>query len=156
MIWVILVRGVALTWPGIFAIWAILVNSSFYWKELRSWNSILLGICCICCQRYNVNVTVSICDRWKNNYSFLWSYHPWTGNCKGFREKGGIRPLKIFSKPSFINKFEMPLPTTVIVGLAMLFPSAWWVIEDFSLSLKVKCLLYPLVIGGVGLFCYFK
>ena len=34
-------------------------------------------------------------------------------------------PLRIFSKPSAVNGFEVPLPTTVWVGLAMLFPSAW-------------------------------
>ena len=60
-----------------------------------------------------------------------------------------IRSLRIFSKPSTINEFGTPLPTTVWVGLAMLFPSAWWVVEDFSLGLKANGFLYPLAVGGV-------
>jgi len=33
----------------------------------------------------------------------------------------------------------MPLPTTILVGLAMLFFSVWWVVEDFLLNLNANC-----------------
>jgi len=49
---------------------------------------------------------------------------------RDFGGEGGTKSLRIFSKPSAINKFGMSLPTIVWVGLAMLFSSAWWVIED--------------------------
>jgi len=48
---------------------------------------------------------------------------PWTEIIKWL--SNGNRSLRIFS-----NGFDMPLPTTVWVGLATLFPSAWWVVED--------------------------
>jgi len=41
-----------------------------------------------------------------------------------FGGEDGTKSLRIFSKPSAINRFGVPLPTTVYVGLAMLFPSA--------------------------------
>jgi len=44
-----------------------------------------------------------------------------SGFWRGRREKS----LKIFSKPSAINEFSIPLSTTIWVKLAMLFPSAW-------------------------------
>ena len=62
----------------------------------------------------------------------------------------GSRSLKIFSKSSVINRFGMPLLTNVWVGLAMLFPSAWWVVKNFLLDLNANYFLYPLVIGGIG------
>jgi len=43
---------------------------------------------------------------------------------RDFGGEGGTKSLKIFTKPSAINGFGMPLPTTVSVGLAMLFSSA--------------------------------
>jgi len=43
---------------------------------------------------------------------------------RDFGGKDGIKSLRIFSKPSAINGFGMPLPTTFLVMLAMLFPSA--------------------------------
>jgi len=48
---------------------------------------------------------------------------------RDFGGKDGTKSFIIFSKPSAINKFDMPLPTTVWVGLAMLFSLVWWVIE---------------------------
>jgi len=49
---------------------------------------------------------------------------------RDFRGIDGIKSLRIFSKPSAIKEFGMSLPTTVWVGLVMLFFSAWWVVED--------------------------
>ena len=69
-------------------------------------------------------------------------FHGWE-LVRDFRGEGGIGTLRIFSKPSAINRFGMSLPTTIWVGLAMLFPSAWWVVEDFLLGLKANCFLYP-------------
>ena len=75
---------------------------------------------------------------------------PWTGIGKGFWRGSGNRSLRIFSKLSAINGFGMPLPTTIWVGLAMLFPSAWWVVEDFLLNLNANYFRYPLTVGGIG------
>jgi len=41
---------------------------------------------------------------------------PWKGLVRDFGGEGGIRFLRIFSKPSAINKFGMLLLTTVWVG----------------------------------------
>ena len=54
----------------------------------------------------------------------------WRESVSDFVEVRGIRSLRFFSKPSAINGFELPLPTTVWVGLVMLFPSVWWVVEN--------------------------
>ena len=59
------------------------------------------------------------------------------------KESNGIRSLKIFSKFSAINGFGLPLPTIIWVGLDILFPSAWWVVEDFILGLEANIFLYP-------------
>jgi len=60
------------------------------------------------------------------------------GIVRDFGRIGAIRSLKIFSKLSAINEFDLPLSTTIWVVVVMLFPSAWWVVEDFSLSLKAN------------------
>jgi len=60
---------------------------------------------------------------------------------RGLWWESRIRSLRIFSKFSVINVFDMPLATTVWVRLAMLFPSAWWVIEDFVLGLEANVFL---------------
>jgi len=44
----------------------------------------------------------------------------------------------------------MLLPTTIWVGLAMLFLSTWWVVEDFLLGLNANYFFYPLAVGGIG------
>jgi len=75
---------------------------------------------------------------------------PWTGIGKEFWRGRQDRSLRIFSKPSVINRFGIPLPTIVWVGLAMIFSLAWWVVEDFSLGLNDNCFLYLLAVGGVG------
>jgi len=49
---------------------------------------------------------------------------------RDFGGKDGTKSLRIFNKPSAIKGFGMPLRTIVWVGLSMLFPSAWWVVED--------------------------
>jgi len=51
------------------------------------------------------------------------SFHGWELE-RDFGGEGGIGSLRIFSKPSAIKEFGMPLTTIVRVGLAMLFPSA--------------------------------
>jgi len=43
---------------------------------------------------------------------------------RNFGGEDGTKSLRIFGKPLAINGFGIPLPTTVWVGLAMLFPSA--------------------------------
>ena len=48
----------------------------------------------------------------------------------------GIRSLKIFSKSSAINGFGLPLSTIILVELAIIFPSAWWFVEDLYWAWK--------------------
>jgi hypothetical protein len=65
---------------------------------------------------------------------FLW----WelTGDCWWKKFRGSV-PLRILSKPSAFNGFWfLPLPTTVWVGLVILFPSVWWVVEEFVWTWK--------------------
>jgi len=53
---------------------------------------------------------------------------------RDFGGEGETKSLRIFSKPLAINRFGMSLPTTVWVGLAILFPSVWWLVEDLCWS----------------------
>jgi len=105
------------------------------------------------CQSYNINLTCLICNYFAGKTittSFEISSFYGQELARDFGEKSGIRSLRIFSKPSAINEFGMPLTTTIWVWLAMLFPSAWWVVENFLLDLNTNYFLYPLAVGGVG------
>ena len=111
-------------------------------------------------QRYNINMTCSICDYFARETITAFVVLSFLGRelVRDFRRECGIRSLRIFSKPSAINGFSMPLPTTVWVRLVMLFPSTWWVIENFSLGLNANSFLYPLAVGGVrcGVVCLLR
>jgi len=56
----------------------------------------------------------------------------------------GSGPSEFLANPQLSTDFCMLLTTTVWVGLAVLFLSAWWVVENFLLGLNANCFLYPL------------
>ena len=64
---------------------------------------------------YNVNVRDSICNHFTEKMNTAFVVLPFHGRelVRDFGKEGGIKSFRIFSKPSVINGFDMPLPTTV-------------------------------------------
>jgi len=74
-----------------------------------------LGMLKFYCQRYNVNVTGLIYNssHWGNKYNFLVQPFHERELVRDFGGKGRIKSLRIFSKSSTINRFDVLLPTTI-------------------------------------------
>ena len=66
------------------------------------------------CQRFTVNVT-SLCYFAREMDTGIFVVLPFreTELVRDFGREDGTKSLRIFSKPSAINEFGMPLPTTV-------------------------------------------
>ena len=88
--------------------------------------------------------------RWGNNYNFWGVTIPWTGIGKRFWMGKPDQVPQDFKQTLSYQRIWFAFTITVWVGLAMLFFSAWWVIEDFLFDLITNYFFYPLAVGGVG------
>jgi len=113
--WKFTARGIIFNITVIdFAIWAILVDLSFYWREWQVdldplkiyWNFTVIGIVLIW-RAWSVIHLIG-----KMNTALCCPTIPWKRIGKEFGGEGRIRSLRIFGKPLVINGFGMPLPTT--------------------------------------------